>query len=284
LIPEPTWRPTAHEYHGRRNVWSASRLKAFRQSPTLARAGVSSPELPSEALVVGSAIGAYVLDHVGEIHELPIDSRRAKSYADAVRTWGRERLVLTRKEAGKAAAAADSIIARRTEAAQLAHALLLDTEGYPEWARQWTEEIDGVELRLQSMLDRACMAFGRHAYVELKSTRDPSPEAFTRQAEELGYDLQAAFGQRAIRAALGDPDAEVDVYFVAVRNCAPFEVWTSQASERFLERGAEKVDDTLARLAHCVEDETGASWRHPWERPDLSLPIPQLGPPTWADR
>lgn len=316
IVPAPSWTPTAHEYHAQTGVWSSTRLKAFRESPALAFQGFRRPGLPPEALVVGSAINAYVLAEslhapggpLGrDLHVLDVKNRRSPAYGQAVRAWGSSRLVLTKHEDDLARAAADSILEARTPAAELARSLLT-REGYAEWAWQWDEPVGdwdacaapadggppGCRLRslgdvwerqrtipCQAMLDQVTEVAGEVAYVELKSTLDPSPKAFTKQAWNLGYHCQAAFNVRAVRHALGDQPEEISVYHVAVRNKDPHEVAVYRMSDDLISRGNRQIEIDLHVLAQRLDDETGASWCHPWEALTDDV-IPTLDAPPWA--
>lgn len=279
-LPEPTWRPSSHEYHSVLGRWSSSRLKTFRTDPSLAFSGLRKPEIPSEALVIGSAINALVLDPSGsEIYVSQVETRGNKSYPEAVRAWGHDRLVVTAKEYRLARAGAASILEPQTRAAELAKSLLTQGEGFNEWAYQWEDPETGVPC--QAMLDRLTTAGDSLLYVELKSTRDPSREAFTGtrvedgevheqpwrgQARKLGYHCQTAFNLNALRDAVGD-DVPLDCFFVAVGNTLPHAVGVYHASVAgaFVTDGEKQIRADLSWLATCIQDDTGAKWHHPWE-------------------
>lgn len=338
ILPEPAWTPSNFEYHQSIGRWSSSRLKKFRRDPFLAFSDLRSPESPSEALVIGSAINAYVLDPDGDgIYEAQVESRTPPSYGEAVRAWGHDRLVVTRKENRLARAGAASILEPQTPAAELARSLLANPDGFNEWAHQWEEPVwcpivegerldtnarirnpygeeqvvvewqndgsqvlfgdgdiwtvkamlaDGWEtvrsfVPCQAMLDRLTIYEDSLIYVELKSTRDPSREAFTGsavedgevwerpnrgQARKLDYHCQGAFNLLALRDAAGE-DVPLLCYFIAVGNTPPHAVGVYEAppEETFITDGMKKVRSDLAHLATCLEDNTGARWRHPWE-------------------
>lgn len=343
-LPEPTWRPSNHEYHEAVGRWSSSRLKMFRRDPYLAYSGLREAESPSEAMVIGSAINALVLEPSGsEIYVAQVETRRSESYREALRAWGNDRLVVTAKENRLARAGAASILEPQTPAAELARSLLANPDGYNEWAHRWNEpvwrpivegerldtnarlrdaygeehhviewrddrtlavleswtltvegmaragwEVVGSLIPCQAMLDRLTLLSPTQdreselLYVELKSTLDPSPSAFTKQAFQLDYHCQAAFNVRAVRDASADAGgAEVVVYFVAVRNRPPHEVAVYRVSDELRERGDRQIEGDLARLATCLEDETGAIWHHPWELLEDDE-VPELNAPSWA--
>lgn len=323
-LPEPLWTPSNFEYHQTLGRWSSSRLKTFRRDPYLAFSGLRAVESPSEALVIGSAINALVLDPSGaEIYVAQVETRRSKSYREALTAWGHDRLVVTSKENRLARAGAASILEPQTPAAELARSLLANPDGYNEWAHRWEEPVwspvvavealdDDARLRdrlgnelevsdpstealaaegwetvrslipCQAMLDRLTTSGDSLLYVELKSTLDPSPRAFTKQAFQLDYHCQAAFNVRAVRDACADAGgADVVVYFVAVRNRPPHEVAVYRVSEELRERGDRQIEGDLARLATCLDDETGAMWHHPWELLEDDE-VPELNAPSWA--
>ena len=84
--------------------------------------------------------------------------------------------------------------------------------------------------------------------VDLKSTRDASPEGFGRQAWTLGYLGQAAFYVDAIEAATGDV---VPYWIVAVEKSAPFVVQVYEVSPELLSFGRDHYRELLVKLAQC---------------------------------
>lgn len=108
--------------------------------------------------------------------------------------------------------------------------------------------------------------------VDLKSTRDASPEGFGRQAWTLGYLGQAAFYVDAIEAVTGDV---VPYWIVAVEKSAPFVVQVYEVPPALLSIGRDHYRDLLVRLAQC---EASGNWHGYVDG------VAQLALPSWVER
>lgn len=269
MIPEPEWSPSLREYHATRERWSPSMLKVFRESPREAFLRfVAAPERPdggndwSQSRRIGAAVNALVLDpDVARslIHTVEAKRRGAAAVGDAQRAFP-DRLVLTRPETDLASGVADAILEPGTRAAEVANAILTAPGGYSEWAYRWEDAETGVRCKL--MVDRLAEVYGRPTIGELKTSRNPSPREFRRDARRFGYGLQAAHNVAGVEDALGE---KPQFFWVVVRNAPPFEVAVWRSSRLLLE-GRDDRREALRRLARCTDDEEdGRLWRQPWE-------------------
>lgn len=127
--------------------------------------------------------------------------------------------------------------------------------GVSETVIEWTDA--ETRLRCKARIDK--LPARRDAFVDLKSTRNPSPWAFARDAAKYGYHRQAAFYMHGIKAALGEDREPI---MIAVQNVAPFEVWVYRFSGPVLHEAWEEqgngIASLLVKVAHA--ERTG-NWR-----------------------
>jgi hypothetical protein len=128
------------------------------------------------------------------------------------------------------------------------------------------------------MLDTVREVGGVPAYVELKTTADPSPEKFWSDYYSYGYHCQAAINRKGLADRLGG--VVPGCYVAAVRNEEPHEVAVYVVPEQVLEDGAAEVEKDLQKLAECS---AGARpWAAAWEtleEDDGMLPL--IRRPYW---
>lgn len=276
MIPEPTWTPSAAEYHRADGRVSSSTLKTFRRNRRLFHdyyvSRTCSPPTPTPAMVMGNAVDEMLLR--GPDRVVGAGSRRnTNDYKAAVDEHG-DKIVVTMPEYYKARAIAHSIERPMTPAARAARKLLLDLPGHAQYAITWREG----EIECKAMLDRIVeLPDGRVAKVELKTSVDASPDAFARQAWNLDYPAQAAFYRRgAMTCGVTGP---LPVLYVVIRNEEPFDVYVLEASDGYLEEGDRMVSSDLEALCQCIESD---DWSNEAER--LTNGFPSLDLPAWVKR
>lgn len=148
----------------------------------------------------------------------------------------------------------------------------------------WHHAETGILLRAR--LDRLLWYDAATAViVDVKTTTDPSPEAFSRAIAKFGYHRQAAFYLDAVRALV--PGAEVHYELIAVRSSAPYETACYSLEEEPgaddgavikgpLELGREQYTAALHELARrrSIDD-----WLSDWQRESIPINLP-----AWAYR
>lgn len=235
----------------------------YRESPGLAHgrfvAGLWPTPEPSWEMILGSAVNAALLGLWEEtVYAVPVETRGCKSYREAVR--GRpDRLVLTASEAQLAMEVAAAVREPRTRSAEVARALLVESEGHSEWARRWRDPVAGLPCK--QMVDRVAMVAGRPAVIELKTTGDPSPRGFARSIRSFGYGWQAAFNIRGVEMGIGE---RPDFYFVAVRSSPPHEVAVYMPEGGEVARKIAEVEHDIAEVASAVN--ASGAWSAGWEQ------------------
>lgn len=127
------------------------------------------------------------------------------------------------------------------------HAAKYLRDGTAEATMLWTtRDENGVEFQCKGRTDFATNA---GALVDLKTTRDASPEAFARQCWDMEYAAQAAFYVDGCAAAKGiEPNPFI---IVAVEKDAPHVVQVYRIPEHILEMGRDTYRKHLSRLATC---------------------------------
>ena len=193
----------------KRDYLSYTALKQFAKSPNHYLESVSGERTQSDAMLVGSALHCAVLepDHYATRYTTaPNVNRRTKAgreqweqhEADAI---ARGMSILTSEQAHQ--------IERMSEAIK-AHKLASELLAGLETEVQLGGELYGVQFR--GIAD----AMNVDRVIDIKTTRDASPDGFKREASNLDYHLQAAIYRR-----LADVD---DFSWVVVENCEPFNV------------------------------------------------------------
>lgn len=159
-------------------------------------------------------------------------------------------------------------VARRMAAAVHAHpeAHALLTGGKAEVPIFWQDAKTGVDCK--GRIDY--LAPGR--IVDLKTTADVSPWAFSRQAARLLMHLQLAFYADGWQTSTSS-EASPDVYVVAVESEPPFDVAVYRITDETLAAGREEYRRLLRRLVECVETDT-------W--PGVAPGIVDFMLPSWA--
>lgn len=227
--------------------WSYSQLKLLPDQPELFHGRFISkiwPLEPTAAMDLGTIFHQAVLTGkpLPIIPEDVLSASGSKSGAKW-KEWAEANPgpCLKAREAEPILAMIDSVWAD-TQAAKL-----LQADGRVELPLFGTDGPTGLPIK--GRLDKLCAFPGGVVIVDLKSTADPSPEAFGRQVWQQRYHRQAAF--YSMLAVLSGECVE-GVAFVAVRNAPPFECVVYQCDQAMLDQGfAENraaLDDLARRL------------------------------------
>lgn len=110
------------------------------------------------------------------------------------------------------------------------------------------------------------------ALVDLKTTRDASPEGFKRQVWSYRYHTQAAFYSDAYFAATG---RRLPYKIIAVENFEPYVVQVYTVPEHLIEMGREEYRAWLGLLHHC---RSTSSWSG-YSDGELELEVPRWAAP-----
>lgn len=246
----------AEAYHAHKAL-SASKLSLLAKSPAHYRYAEDHPQPSTQAQIIGEAVHKAVLEPslFAEYYTLsPLASRRSKAYDQTVADAGGAHRVLLKKEYEEIYAMRSAIQANAN-----AHDLL---GGYVGAFREvtllaqtsYTYEDTGevVAFPLKARLDVWDPAGG--VIVDLKTTRDASPEAFSKALYDYGYYRQLAFYRymaKALIQAVTDEVVIPDCYIVAVEKTPPYPVVIYRIDDMALQAGWDECRALLERHHAC---------------------------------
>lgn len=127
-----------------------------------------------------------------------------------------------------------------------------------------------LDVLFKGRLDRLLFRPSSSIAIDLKTTRDASPEGFSKIILDRGYHRQAAIYMTGC-AILGRP---VEAFvIVAVENSAPYNCSVYELSSDFLMLGLAEVKALAKRYKFCVEKDY-------W--PGYTTGVEVIEPPKWA--
>lgn len=142
------------------------------------------------------------------------------------------------------------------------------TNGEGEQTILWTVDVNGVAVACKGRVDFTSDL----AIVDLKTTKDASPEGFARQAWQMRHHTQAAWYSDGFTRATA---ISLPYYLVAVENTPPHIVQVYRVPDALLELGREEYRAWLERLVACR-----ASKKWPgYHDGELELTLPKWATP-----
>jgi exodeoxyribonuclease VIII len=251
-------------YHDDRTRVSSSMLSVLKKSSTaFYRQFIADGGKPEEKETPQMRLGTLVHSLVLEPHlfedqyiVLPDGDYRTKAF-QAFKTDAESQVL-----ASKAAGVNLSIIYQHEldTAKIMAHRLRQhDVFGrcytmLPTWRVEEKIEFEWLGVQCKAKPD----AFADSFIFDIKTTADPSPDAFARQIFDRGYHRQAAFYRIAVNELLG---VKPTFFFVTVQNCEPYDVAMHDLDDESLELGREEVEALLREYKRRLE--TG-NWIPEW--------------------
>jgi hypothetical protein len=248
-------------------AFSQTQAKILLESPARYLWRLENPEPPRDTFDLGTAVHTKVLGVGARIEAVAADSWRTKAaqgQREAIRAAGC--VPLLQKDAETVMAMAEAVLAH--PAARGA----FEAEGDVELSMWWTDPGSGVEAR--GRIDKAAATSAGISLVDLKTTADGSPRAFTSSAAKFGYRLQGGAYCDGWQTLTGDEPA--GFLFVTVEKDAPHLVGTYALSPLDIEQGRDKWRLACARLADYRAREEWPSYA---DEPD---PFAYLDLPAWA--
>lgn len=242
--------------------WSS--LKIMARSPAHYKHGLAEPREETDFLRIGIATHAAVFEPDALADRVTRwEGRRAggawEEFHERETTAGR--IILVRDQWDEVRTIADAVL-RHPVAGPLVRG------GRSEHTLTWTHRVEprehlaGYEIACKGRLDY----LRPDCIVDLKTTRDASPDAFGRQMFSLLGHGQAAWYRDGEGHAL-------PFFFVAVEKSAPYAVQVYEVGAYLLDMGRELYRDLLGRLHACRADD---SW------PGYAEGIAPLEFPRWA--
>lgn len=245
-----------------------STLKAMAKSPAHYRHGLVAPPEDTDAKKLGRAVHLAAFE--------PERFQRAIAVWDGGTRKGKDWDKFCEQNVGKellTEAEHKKCIAIQAAVRADARAMHYVSGGRGEVSFLWTVEggegANAYRIECKGRIDFDA----REAVVDLKSTKDGSPEGFAKQVVNLGYDVQAPW--------------YVDGYFlatkirkpyviVAVENTPPHVVQVYRVPDQVLELGRQKYRAWIDRLAWCREH---AIWPGYSDGVELDLELPRWAMP-----
>lgn len=259
---------------------SNSSLSVLKRSPTEFHKRFITGEMKgqeTDAMLLGSAVHMLALeperfDAQYVVLDGPINPQTGKPYGrdtkkfevwlDAEMTL-QTRKVLVREEFANSLAIAKAFQSHPTIAAIMASRAEKLFES--EYAMLWVED-DGSELDLKCKIDFVCPS--ERIIVDLKTTSDPSPHAWSWSAEDFGYHRQAAIYSDAMEAKYGEP---FRFLFGVVRSKEPYEAAVYELDAESINRGRSEYE---ALIEEYIDRKASNDWLSEWQRGVFSINVP----------
>ena len=240
---------------------NATALKKIHRSPAHYR---FAEREETAALVIGHATHTAVLEADIFLERYAVfPEGMTKTTKEGKETWGKleatGKSILRFAECQAAQAIADAV-QKHPGASKLLK------NGRPELTV--LSEIDGIETKIR--IDYYIEELG--LLIDIKTTEDARPDAFSRSIAAYGYDLQAAFYLDNCRAA---GLAAETFLFIAVEKKPPYAMGVYELDLASMEVGRTKYQRALALWKHCTEVN---------EWPGYTPDIVTLQLPAWALR
>lgn len=223
---------------------------------------------PSDSMRIGSALHAWMLERerYGDIVVVSpaFDRRTKQGKADAAAfeaaSVGKVVLDADEEATVKAMGAA---IGMHPRARKLAL-----TPGERECVVIWDDERSG--LRCKARIDKLIRTAG--IGVDIKTTRDASPDSFERSVLDYHYHTQVGFYADGWKAATGE---ELSFFILAVENDSPHGVAVYQIDDETMDIGRFEMRRVLAEVAACEKSGRWTGYA------DAVIPI---GLPAWKKK
>lgn len=278
---------TAHaDYHADRTRISTSALKLFAESPRLFRLWEtgSLDRKPTDSMRAGTRLHETTLGQPLTYAVIPEDApkrptkaqREAKKPSDetvqAIAFWDAFDAQTAHLEGG--AISSDENLETHVQSLAAMHAFMPILSAPNRRVEQRIDfDINGVPCKAKPDL-----YVPGSLILDLKTCRDASSRAFSRQAYALGYHIQAAFYRRAVEAATGE---RLPFVFGAVeskpRSPGVYLCQMHRATDAFLADGDREVDQLLAEIAECRKNDRWPDFRDPQDDDGMAI----LDVPAW---
>lgn len=262
------------EYHNGTPGISASGLIQIARSPAHYKHWKEHPPEPTAAQIRGSAIHAAILEPAIFAREyVALDDtaicddiggerpRSTKAYKEWKSEWladNADKRIISQEDYDTAV----KIAAKAYTHPKVAE--MLTASGEVEGTLRWTDEATGVQLKARPD-KRLAMEL-----LDVKTTTDARPDAFTQAVSKFGYYLQAAVYREGVRAVHGQRN--MPFMFIAIETDEPYGIAVYGLDETYGELGNLEFRRCVELYARCLEAD---HW------PDYPTDIMPLTAPTW---
>ena len=258
---------------------SNSSLSVLKESPTKFYKLFVTGEMKgqeTDAMLLGSAVHMLALeperfDQQYVVLDGPINPTTKKPYGrDTIKfkDWldslaiEPNRHVLIAGEFAESLAIAKAFQAHPTIAAIMASRAekLFESEYSMEY------EIGDDKVEMKCKIDFVCPS--ERLIIDLKTTSDPSPYAWSWSAEDFGYHRQAAIYSDAMEAKYGGP---FRFLFGVVRSKQPYEAAVYELDAESIQRGRIEYE---ALIEEYIYRKANNDWLSEWQRGVFSINVP----------
>lgn len=250
--------------------WDAARPTTIKElhkdaCMELCKYNIDNPRSPGPALVVGTATHTLAMEpelfdskycYVPTTYENPNNTPPTTKWnwgAGVCKEWGKEKMgagiTPIRKAAQEFPHPKEAVEGMAGAITSHKYAKLLLTNGMCEVCIVWRDEPSGVLCKARLDYLRAGRD-GGDVISDIKTARDVNPNAISRSAYNLGYQIQAAMGFDGLKAVGRNPSRYI---YIFVRNKKPYLVNVVEAEEAVLEMGRSQYKWLLNQWGKCIE-------------------------------
>lgn len=231
---------TNEAYHADRSCVSTSGLKEVLRSPAHYQAYLNGNRRETNAMAMGSAVHARLLEpdlFFSEYRCAPVSDKRTCEWKD-FEAFHSDMKLLTPEQWVAIEGIAHSVD-------QHLYASSLLSAGLVEHTLIWQDKETGIWLKIRP--DCLCLDFGGMC-VDVKKTVDASEAGFYRACRKYLYDLQVAVYLEGLRINF---QRDFDFLFLCVEEQAPHGCALYGAPLDMIEEGHQKFRQALRTIAAC---------------------------------
>lgn len=242
------------EYHAHK-AFSSSQLKALLRSPAHFYAETIAKEVKVEestAMAMGTLVHTLLLEPELFDSEFVIGqkfdrrTKQGKEDAETFEKLHQGKTVITQDDYDTAQAMVNNLLKLSISQEMQKH------HGKTENSFFFTDPAFALSLRVRPDWHIApCEAYPNGLIVDVKTTDDARPQAFSKNCAKYAYDLSCAMYREGFQLCYGTAEKPDFIFLVAERN-APFNVKQYKASEQFLSVGESRYHMVKSILAECL--------------------------------
>jgi len=239
MLDDGIYPDVAREQYDSIDRSNFSLLKLMKWSPAHYKHALVTPVPDSDAKKVGRVVHLAAFEPERFRNAIAVwdgGTRRGKDW-DAFKERNQGKELLTENEYARCMSVQKAVQSHAT-------AMRYVQRGQGEVSMLWTTKVGEAVVKAKGRIDFNSAS----AIVDLKTTRDASPDAFGRQAHDLSYVAQAAWYCDGYEAATGVKKPYV---IIAVESEAPFVVQPYIVPEGLIELGREEYRGWLDKLLFC---------------------------------
>ena len=241
---------TDGEYFGEENFFNFSLIKELLKSPLHFQTARVTPKEATPAMKLGSTIHCYLLEPLrfaNEYLEEPELDKRTKEYKEFA-AKNTDKFLYSKKEVNP--------ILEKLEIIKKEN----NTEAYPSLLRVLNQKTLNENAIFWDKYKCKIDAFDddEDTLIDIKTTSDASPEAFSKTIFSSYYYLQLAHYGLGLKATL----KEVKEYkIIAIQTSAPFDVVEYVISDDVMSYAEQKLQELYAKLENVLifDDHTGTN-------------------------